>query len=411
MKSTIFRQVSIDRLSSPEQLDQLLVITSQRTWVALVTMLGLLAAACVWGFAGRVTTTAAGTGVIVRQGGVLNIVANGSGVVTGIPVSPGMAVKAHQVVATIEQPELLQQIKLLERARDEAIMNRDSNLRSDSEAAKLKATANNREQANIEAQIQEFQDRAKLMEQQITVEQQLFSKGLVTNQQVLDMKQKLAAINDDIATEKAHLVQLDAERYAIAAQPKQNSVDREMRVTELDREIVNANERLDLARNVVSPYEGEVLEVKTSPGSTVSEGEPIISIQPRQQNLEVIAYVPSSLAKDLRVGMDAEVSPSNVKREEYGFIRGHVDFVADFPATSAAMMRNFENNALVQALAESGPVTEVRATLILNAANPSGFTWSTSTGPQTAITSGTICRVDVVTRREKPISLLFPYLH
>jgi HlyD family secretion protein len=143
----------------------------------------------------------------------------------------------------------------------------------------------------------------------------------------------------------------------------------------------------------------------------VTENQPVVSIQPRRQNLEVLAYVPSLLAKDLHVGMDAEISPSNIKREEYGFIRGRVDFVADFPATDAAMMRNFENTNLVKALAESGPVTEVRATLLPNAKTLSGFAWSTSAGPRLVITSGTICQVEVVTRRQRPISLIFPYLH
>jgi HlyD family secretion protein len=410
MNSSIFRQVSLDRLSSPEQLDQLLVVTGARTWAALTAVLILLTAVTVWGFEGRVATTAAGTGVIVRQGGVLNIVTNGSGVLTIIAVKPGESVKANQVIATIAQPALLQQIALLEKAREEAVINHDQNLKNDTDAARLKEAANSREHANIEAQISELQEHSKLIIQQIGVEQELFAKGLVTNQQVLDMKQKLVSLNDDIATANAHLKQLDAERFMIAAQPEQNNVEGQTRVTELDRQIAAANQRLDLSRNVISPYDGEVLEVKVSPGSTVAEAQPIVSVQPRQESLEVLAYVPSLLAKDLRVGMDAEVSPSNVKREEYGFIRGHLEYVADFPATDAAIMRNFENDALVHALSESGPVTEIRAVLTKNAATVSGFAWSTSNGPNMMITSGTICRVDIVTRREKPISLVFPYL-
>ena len=409
-QSAIFRQVSLDRLSSPEQLDQLLVITSARTWWALAAMLALLAATCVWGFAGQVVTTADGTGVIVRQGGVLNIVTHGAGVLTSITAKPGSRVQAHEVVATIEQPALLEQIALLHRAREEAVINRDHNLRSDSDAARLAEAANRRERANREAQIGELQERSKLLEQQKGVEQQLFQKGLATNQQVLEIQQKQVGVQDEIAQQKASLVSLDAQQFAIQAQPGQKNVEWQMRVTDLDRQIATATDRLNQARDVVSPYEGEVLEVKASSGTTVTEGEPIVSIQPREEKLEVLAYVPSLLAKALRTNMDAEISPSSVKREEYGFIRGRVEFVADFPATEAAMMRNFENGALVQALSESGPVTEVRATLDPNPATPTGFAWSTSSGPNMVITSGTLCVVNVVTKREKPISFVFPYL-
>ncbi len=410
MKSTIFRQVSLDRLSSPEQLDQMLAVTGARTWVALAAILALSVATVVWGFEGQVLTTAAGTGVIIRQGGVLNIVTSGTGVVTGINVRPGEMVKANQVVATIAQPALLQQIASLEKARDEAMQDRDQRFKRDSDAAQLKNAAISREDGNTTAQINELKDRARLMGEQITVEQQLYTKGLVTNQQVLDMKQKLMGVNDDIAAANARLKQLDADRFVIAAQPGENDIEWRSRVTDLNRQIASAKQRLEMARTVASPYEGEVLEVKASPGSTVVEEQPVVSIQPRQQNLEVLAYLPSLLAKDLRKGMDTDVSPSNVKREEYGFMRGRLNFVADFPATEAAMMRNLENEALVHALSESGPVTEVRATLLPDVSTASGFRWSTSKGPDLLITSGSICKVDVVTRRERPISLIFPFL-
>lgn len=410
MKSTMFRQVALDRLSSPEQLDQLLTVTSARTWVAMAAILLILGAAVIWGFDGRIVTTTRGTGVIIRQGGVLNIVASGAGVVTSIAVRPGESVKANQVIATVAQPSLLQQIALLEKARDEANMNRDQNLKSDRDEAQLRYAANVRERTNVTAQIEELQEKAKLAAQQVSVEQQLYAKGLVTNQQVLDMKQGLMSINDGIAAANAHLKQLDADQFAISKRPQENDVQWRTRVTELDRQIASAKQRLELARQVVSPYDGEVLEIKASPGSTVAEAQPVVSIQPRQTSLEVLAYVPSLLAKDLRVGMDTEVSPSNVKREEYGFMRGNVDYVADFPATDAAIMRNLENEPLMHVLSESGPVTEIRATLTKDSSTSSGFLWSTSKGPQMSITSGTICQVDVITRRQMPIAMVFPYL-
>ena len=388
----------------------MLTVTGMRTWIALAAVLALLAAALIWGFEGTVVTTASGTGVIVRQGGVLNIVSNGSGVVANIAVKPGDRVSANQVIATVAQPSLLEEISLLERAREEAVGNRGRNLTSSSDAAHLKEAAKRRERATIEAHIGELQERSRLLEQQIEVEKQLYAKGLVTNQQVLDMRQTMVGVGDEIAAGKAQLVQLDAERFDIAAQPARADVEWQMRVAELDRQIASAKTRLRLAVNVISAYDGEVLEIKVSPGSTVSDAQPIVSLQPRQGTLEVLAYLPALVAKDLRAGYDAEVSPSNVKREEYGFMRGKVDYVADFPSTDSAMMRNFENSTLVRSLSENGPVTEVRAQLQPAANTPSGFAWSTSAGPSIAITSGTLCQVDVVTRRERPISLVFPYL-
>jgi HlyD family secretion protein len=108
--------------------------------------------------------------------------------------------------------------------------------------------------------------------------------------------------------------------------------------------------------------------------------------------------------------MEVQVSPTNIKREEYGFMKGEVAYVSDYPATPAALMRNFENEALATAMSSSGPVTEVRVALKGDSETPTGFKWSASKGPSTIITSGTICTVRIVTKQQQPISLVFPYI-
>jgi HlyD family secretion protein len=161
---------------------------------------------------------------------------------------------------------------------------------------------------------------------------------------------------------------------------------------------------------VVTPYAGEVLEIKVAPGGTVGADAPVISVQPDSDVLEALAYVSAVQAKDVRVGMEVRVSPSTVKREEYGFMRGKVTFVAGYPATTAALMRNFQNDRLVSALADHGPVTEVRVALERDPATPSGFRWSSSAGPSVLISAGTLSVAEIVTETRAPITLVVPLL-
>ena len=77
MESRIFRKVSLERLSSPEQLDQILRVTNAKGWGALLGILILLGVSVVWGYEGSVAAKAAGQGLIVRSGGVLNVVTAG----------------------------------------------------------------------------------------------------------------------------------------------------------------------------------------------------------------------------------------------------------------------------------------------------------------------------------------------
>ena len=61
-----YRQSALDRLSSPEQLDQLLVATRPQGWLALGALLVLLASALVWASYGTVTTRITAEGVMSR---------------------------------------------------------------------------------------------------------------------------------------------------------------------------------------------------------------------------------------------------------------------------------------------------------------------------------------------------------
>ena len=65
-KSSLFRPEALERLSSPEQLDQLMQIVTLRSWLPLATLGGLLLCAVAWGVFGRIPVTTSGQGVIVQ---------------------------------------------------------------------------------------------------------------------------------------------------------------------------------------------------------------------------------------------------------------------------------------------------------------------------------------------------------
>ncbi len=64
-ESNIFRKEALERLSSPEQLDQLMQIVTPRSWLPLAALSSLLACGLVWSFVGRIPVTTSGKGVLV----------------------------------------------------------------------------------------------------------------------------------------------------------------------------------------------------------------------------------------------------------------------------------------------------------------------------------------------------------
>jgi HlyD family secretion protein len=410
MSANIFRQVALDRLSSPEQLDHMLHATNPKRWIALAGLVVLLAAVLVWGYEGSISTTETGTGVIVRSGGVLNIVTRGSGVVLSLDVKVGDKIKANQVVARVAQPVLAEKLKFMRDVLNEARQKREIAVRTRTESTRLQSEAIDREHANHEREIKELDEQASLAQEEIRVEDELLLKGLVTKQQTITARQNLIHIKDQIASLHAQNKQLEAQQFSIHSQPQKDDGDDKTRISAMERDLDASARELAQAEEVVSPYGGEVLELKVYPGNSVNAAEPILSVQPDVNELELLAYLPTGEAKNAAVGMEVQVSPSSVKREEFGFMKGTVEYVSAYPATHSALMRDFQNESLATSLQSAGPVNEFRVALQHDQKTPSGFKWSTATGAPTPVSSGTICSVQVVVRRQKPIMLLFPYL-
>ncbi len=67
MEESVFRKKSLDRISSPEQLDDYLHVTSPSVWVVMAAVLILLAGMIVWGAVTTLESYAAGTGTVKEK--------------------------------------------------------------------------------------------------------------------------------------------------------------------------------------------------------------------------------------------------------------------------------------------------------------------------------------------------------
>lgn len=63
----LFRSIALERLSSPENLDQVMRVVPAKSWIALVCLFVFLAAAFAWAFFGEITQQSEFRGVIVAE--------------------------------------------------------------------------------------------------------------------------------------------------------------------------------------------------------------------------------------------------------------------------------------------------------------------------------------------------------
>lgn len=104
MNQQIYRKEALERMGSPEQLDQLMTVTSRRGWMALGAIGLLLLTALVWSLLGEVPTRVEGHGVLVRLGGVVSVPAPWAGTVASVSVQVGETIEQGQELARLLPP-------------------------------------------------------------------------------------------------------------------------------------------------------------------------------------------------------------------------------------------------------------------------------------------------------------------
>ena len=404
----IFRKVALERLSSPEQLDQLMQVTDPKGWLALGAMGALLLTSLAWGVFGSIPTEASGEGILLRQGGVSSLVAAENGQVEEILVSVGDVIQKGQVVARIRQEELLRQIQASRDKLADARAEYQDLVRYAGEQRRLRDQDLAQQRTNLQRSVQALERQVELTRERMASERDLLKDGLITKQTLLASEQSLNTTQDQLASARLDLNGLELKRIEAEQQVDQQIQTREAQIRDLEIELRERQARLGEAARVVSPHAGRVLELLVDRGDVVSPGTAILNLEVVSENLVAVLFVPATAGKRVQPGMAVRISPSTVKREEFGSILGRVTWAAEYPSTSRGMIRLLGNEALAQKLMQEGPPIQVNVALARDPSTPSGFRWSSSTGPNLKISSGTLASGDVIVRQEAPINLVIP---
>ena len=134
-KRELFQQKALDRLRSPDELDNLFTVTTPVGWVAVVTVLFLVLSGIVWSIFGVMADKVSGTGLMVDSAGMVNISPAIGGRLVELRPEIGERVQKGQVVALVEQYSTEQDIARLKAE----LNNTTSNVEMSSKVAQLNA--------------------------------------------------------------------------------------------------------------------------------------------------------------------------------------------------------------------------------------------------------------------------------
>lgn len=104
MNPKIFRKVSLERLSSPDQLDELETVTSKKNWLTLLGFVFLLIGCMAFVFFAQLPSKVSGNGLLLHEGGIQQVQSMVEGQVTELYVQQGSFVQKGDVIARVFHP-------------------------------------------------------------------------------------------------------------------------------------------------------------------------------------------------------------------------------------------------------------------------------------------------------------------
>ena len=409
MDRGLFRQVALDRLSSPERLDSLMRVATPRAWAALVGLAVVVAAALAWGFFGSAPDTVDGSGILVRQGGLLALEAKAAGIVRDLGVRVGDTVARGQRLARVSQPELEQSLRQARRRVAELSANRDLSTGLLHRSRELDVASTEQQVRQLTQSMEATRARIRYLEQRVRAQEEIYRLGLITKDTWQATVQDLAGARDLLAGAEVQIKQLSARLVSLQTQTRQSLFSLEKETQDAQRQVELLAAQLSETATVESGSEGRVVEVLTSEGALVRQGQALFTVESLSAAIRGELFV-SSEARRIRPGQRVRVTPAGVAPEEYGYMIGRVAAVSESPLSATAMNVLLRNDLLVQQFTTRGGVYRVGVELELDPARPSGFRWTTRRGPPIVFGSGTLFAGRVEVRQQRPISLMIPAL-
>lgn len=468
-KHHLFRKEALERISSPERLDQIMQVVSFQKWIPLAAFGTLIAAGVAWSVVGRIPVTVNGQGVLVFPSKVMSFQSPGAGRLLTLNVRVGDIVKKGEAIATIDQAELQQKLQQSQ-AKLGQLQNQDGNasalqqqrikldqmalqqqrltLENSLQAARsvspllrekgLESIRSDRQ--NLQQRLQTTRELLPTLRQRFEIRQQLFKEGAISGDTVLQARQDWiegqTKVNDvqsqlkqldvkeadaqrqylenlnSIQNIQTQLKELDTKKASQAQQDLDASTHRQKEMQETQREIAQLQLQLKNTSQITSNYTGRLIELSATPGQLIAQGTAIGSIEAQVQDSKLmsVAFFPAGEGKKLKSGMKLQITPTTVKREEFGGIVGTVGEISAFPVTQEGAVRLVGSAEVVKGLLSQGPQLQAFATLQSDPSTFSGWKWSSSKGPRQKITSGTPTTVRVTVEERAPISFVFPIL-
>jgi HlyD family secretion protein len=403
----IFRKAALDRLSSPEQLDQLMQVTTPKAWLALATCCVLVLIAVAWGIWGSIQVNVYGRGILIKHGGVFVATAFGDGRVIEIPVKEGQKVTNKQLLVRLQVPDLELKIKqalMLQTNLENEFYLFTNHLaiertkESDYQAAEVKTYGliSNDYRVQVEALTDRVNDLSGL-------------GNLIDRPTLMAVSNELFSARHNLDLTQNQIQQVYISQLQTEEQRMRLISDKQLLVTQGRNNLESLTNLYREISEVRSPFDGTVVEITVKPNQLVNANTPIMSLQSDVEDLEAWIFLAPGDGKRVAPKMNAQLALASAKKEHFGMMLGEVATVSQVPATPQLMLKVLANPTLVSDFSLEGAPMYVVVALHTAPLNYSRFQWTSHRDPQIRITSGSLCEGTITLTNRSPMSLVLPW--
>lgn len=408
----LFRKEALEHYAVHNQLNERLNIVSKFSSLILAAVGLALVTILVWGIWGTIPTRVSGEGILLAtQGGLYNAVApEGKGRISSIVVKPGDVVKKADLIAHMDDPSLDEKIKVAQSYLSK--LEETYQKLNQQYLAELKQHTDkmNEEIVTLNKIIATNTEKLQYFTNFLETKKIAFKKGLITQDNVAVTAQNVFDTKDAINNASNAIKDIQVKQDQFVSQWQERLKTLQLRLYEQEYQVNDLKAQALADKKVSSPIAGVVTFIQASIGQKMEGGQVVATIATLANDLDALVYVPAQNGKRIKVGMKALVSPTTIKREEFGSIRATVVQVSLFPSNSQAIETVLQNEELVKEFTKQGAIIGIRLHLQTDPNTYSGYAWTSSKGPEQKISAGTLVKALITVKKQAPITLVVPAL-
>lgn len=373
------RQAEIERLSSPDQLDLPMRVTSPWSWLILGGISLIVAFFVYWLVFGSLPDKVDGRGMILAGEQVQTVQAQVRGELTRLLVKKGDFVEVGTPIGAMT---LLNQEEAIESART-----RVEDLERKTEAQKR----------DLGAVLGTYQRQLAAANEELRTLQRLHESGRIAGPVLRDAQSRKAAIESQMANVRI------------------SSADYGLQLDDARRDLNRLTNQKDV--EVRSQVQGRVTALLAAAGQVLEVGQRIVNVESadsaaatpveRARRAKLWLFVALADGKKIAGGMQVRISPANVRSEDFGFILGKVAQVSPQPVTPEEVRILLNNDEMARDFSKGSPYLVEVALEVL----PDGrFDWTSTKGESLTVDSNTPCAAQIIVDERAPFTLIIPKL-